>query len=92
MSEHETYKTLDELKYEDLLELKKAIKENKIEILINKQLEKFKNGNKVCPVCNTLIQEGDLTLFFGPIGLRKQATFCATDCLEYFLTKLKKEL
>ena len=29
-----------------------------------------------------------LTLIFGPKGLRKKASFSATDCLEYFLNLL----
>jgi hypothetical protein len=30
-------------------------------------------------------------LIFGPKDFRKKASFCALDCLEYFIEKIKKE-
>ena len=81
---------IKELEKEELQELKNLINKGKAEQVVNKELEKFKNPNKVCPVCNTPVKEKDFTLFFGPTGLRKKAIFDAADCLQYFLHKLQK--
>lgn len=78
---------------EDLKLIKKDLETGNIEKLINKKLqEKIEaDFNKVCPVCNIPIGEENLTLVFGPKGLKKKASFCALDCLEYFLDRLKQE-
>ena len=84
--------TVEKLSFEELMQLKREIESGKVEQLINSQLERFKNNNQVCPVCNTAIRDGDLTLMFGPENFRKKASFCATDCLEYFIGKLKRDV
>jgi hypothetical protein len=78
---------------ENLNLIKKDLEAGNIERLINKKLQekKEKDFNKVCPVCQAPIEEENFTLVFGPKGLRKKASFCAMDCLEYFLNKIKKE-
>lgn len=83
-------KSLDE---EELKLIKKDLEDGNIERLINKRLFEIREAdlNRVCPVCNTPIGEESLTLMFGPLGLRKKASFCALDCLEYFLNKMKIE-
>ncbi|MFH1649051.1 MAG: hypothetical protein ABIA93_00700 [Candidatus Woesearchaeota archaeon] len=43
---------------------------------------------KTCPVCHSAVQEGTLTLIFGPKEFRRKATFCAYDCLLYFAQNL----
>ena len=58
--------TVEKLSFEELMQLKREIESGKVEQLINSQLERFKNNNQVCPVCNTAIRDGDLTLMFGP--------------------------
>ncbi len=83
-------KTLEKMSREELLELKRMIQAGEAENIIQRRLEKFKNGNKVCPVCNTRIIDEGFTLVFGPIGFKKKATFDGLDCLEYFITKLKE--
>ena len=86
-------KLIESLDEEDLKLLKKDLKAGNIERLINKKLQdkREEDFNKVCPVCQAQIEEGSLTLIFGPEGLRKKASFCAMDCLEYFLNKIKEE-
>lgn len=78
---------------EDLRLLQKDLNSGNIEKLINKRLQEKieKNENRVCPVCHTPVREENLTLVFGPEGFRKKASFCALDCLEYFLNKVKDE-
>ncbi|HHE36238.1 MAG TPA: hypothetical protein ENL16_00300 [Candidatus Woesearchaeota archaeon] len=86
-------KLIENLNEEDLKLIKKDLEAGNIERLINKKLQEKKEEdfNKVCPVCQTPIGEESLTLIFGPKGLRKKASFCALDCLEYFLNKIKQE-
>ncbi|MBU1201128.1 MAG: hypothetical protein KJ583_01810 [Nanoarchaeota archaeon] len=81
---------IEKLTIEELTELKRIIKEGMVEKLIENKLEKFKNNNKICPVCNTQIEDNGLTLIFGPTDFRKKATFDAADCLEYFISKIRK--
>ena len=82
---------IENLNQEELEYLKNDIKTGNMERLINKRLfEKINNQtNKICPVCHSNIGEDSLTLIFGPKGLRKKASFCALDCLEYFINKIK---
>ena len=84
---------IENLDEEDLKLIKKDLELGNIERLINKKLQEKKevDFNKVCPVCQTPIEEEGLTLVFGPKGLRKKASFCAQDCLEYFLNRIKQE-
>jgi len=86
-------KLIENLSEEDLRLIKKDLEAGNIERLINKKLQEKREEdfNKVCPVCQTPVGEENLTLIFGPKGLRKKASFCALDCLEYFLNKIKEE-
>ncbi len=82
---------IDKLDFEEILRLRKEIIEGKAKKIIDNKLETFKNSNKVCPVCNSVVGDEGLTLLFGPPNFRKKATFDGTDCLEYFLYKIKNE-
>lgn len=81
---------IKQLTLEELLELRNNLEKGEMKNLIEKRLERFKNLNKVCPVCNTPVEEEGFTLIFGPEDLKKKATFDAIDCLEYFLYKMRK--
>ncbi|MFH1771008.1 MAG: hypothetical protein ABH828_05650 [archaeon] len=81
---------IKQLTFEELTELKNNLEKGEMKELVEQRLERFKNLNKVCPVCNTAVEEEGYTLIFGPEGLKKKATFDAIDCLEYFLYKMKK--
>ena len=82
---------INELPIEDLRLLKKDVIVGNMEKLINKRINLHDNrGVKQCPVCHNNVDEDiDKVLIFGPAGLRKKAVFCAYDCMEYFLRKLK---
>ncbi len=62
--------------------------------LIEKKLEERNlKHNKLCSNCTGIINPystNNYTLIFGPDDFRKKATFCALDCLEYFLNSLKQ--
>ncbi len=84
---------IESLDEQDLKLIKKDLEAGNIDRLISKKLQEKKETdfNKVCPVCQSQIGEENLTLIFGPEELRKKASFCAIDCLEYFLNKIKEE-
>lgn len=85
---------IDELDIEQLLKLKKELIEGNIERLINKKILSFNWGEEnICPVCNRKIDDinnGAYVLYFGAKDFRRKASFCATDCLSYFVEKLSK--
>ena len=67
------------------IHLKKLVKD---EIKKNEKLH-----DKHCSVCANKIHPEDMnnyTLVFGPESFKKKASFCAIDCMEYFLHNLKK--
>jgi len=84
---------IEDLDEEELNLIRKDLEAGNIARLINKKLQdrREEDFNKVCPVCHTPITEESLTLIFGPKDLRKKASFCAMDCLEYFIAKIKQE-
>lgn len=84
---------INELDEDELELIKKDLEEGHIEKLINQKIneKRERDFNKVCPVCQTPIDEDSLTLIFGPKGLKRKASFCALDCLQYFVNKIKEE-
>jgi hypothetical protein len=84
---------IENLDEDDLKLIKKDLEAGNIERLISKKLQEQKetDSNKVCPVCQNEIGEENMTLVFGPKDLRKKASFCAIDCLEYFLNRIKDD-
>lgn len=83
---------IENMSYEELIDLKNNILEGNIQKTINDKIEeKREQTNKVCPVCHNTIDENSLKLEFGPKDLRRRAYFCAIDCLEYFINRIKKQ-
>jgi len=84
---------IDKLDQEDLEKIQKDFEEGHLQKLVRKKLDEFvvQDRNKVCPVCNSPIVEENFTLVFGPKDFRKKASFCAFDCLEYFINQLKQQ-
>jgi len=84
---------INELDEEDLDLIRKDLEAGNLDKLIRQKLMEKQDQelNKVCPVCQTRIDDESLTLIFGPKDFRKKANFCALDCLEYFIEKIKKE-
>jgi ribosomal protein S3AE len=84
-------KAIDQMDHNEIKEVREAYLTGHMENLINEKLQQKlqEDPNKVCPVCNSPIEDSNMTLVFGPSDFRKKASFCALDCLEFFLGKIK---
>lgn len=84
------------LEYKELLRMKDDLNKggDSIRILVeNKIKEEIRKRNEFCAVCSSKIEpesETKFTLAFGPEKNGKKVSFCAVDCMEYFLSGLKK--
>lgn len=75
---------------EDILLIKKDLDEGNITRLVTERIAELELPQRVCPVCNTpLDDDAPYVLYFGT-GVRKKARFDALDCLQAFIeTELK---
>ncbi|MBI1969399.1 hypothetical protein HYS48_01780 [Candidatus Woesearchaeota archaeon] len=86
---------LRRLSYPALQEIKKAMEEGNIDMLQSvegRMQELEQQHNLFCSNCFGKINMDSTTTFtlvFGLSRARKKATFCALDCLTYFLENLK---
>jgi hypothetical protein len=86
---------MEEVTYEDLYKMKADLDTGAehIKKLVDEKISDLENKNlKVCATCGNqinLLTTRNYSLIFGPPDLRKQAYFCALDCLEYFVQNLK---
>jgi len=85
---------LESLDYNELLDFKKQMKEggSMIKDVLKNHVDVIEKINtRVCATCgNQLdIQTKNMALHFGPEDFKKKASFCAFDCLEFFLNQLK---
>jgi hypothetical protein len=83
------------LSYEELVDLQRDLFAGGTgikQIVTNKIKEVSESQIRVCATCGNTINLGqnhEYTLIFGPKDLKKRASFCAVDCLEYFFVQLK---
>jgi len=86
---------MDYLEYEELLKIKKDLTMGGLHLLQlvdTKIKEETTRHDVFCCICNSRLEQysvNNYTLIFGPEDLRKKASFCAIDCMEYFLKNLK---
>jgi hypothetical protein len=79
---------LEKLDLEQLKKLDDEFRKGRIQELI--ETKAAKEEKKACAVCGREMPKNtSLILEFGDPGLRKRAHFCAYDCMDYFLGKLK---
>ncbi len=87
---------VDLLEYEELLKVKNDLNKggNGVRILIDNRLkEETKKRNEFCAVCASKIDSSSETRFsmtIGPEDFERKVSFCAMDCLQYFLEEMKK--
>jgi hypothetical protein len=84
------------LEHSELVKIKSDLDSGGLHIrkLIEGEIRKSEAAHeKICSVCHNKIDPEDtnnFTLVFGPESFKKKASFCAIDCMEYFLNNLKK--
>jgi DNA repair exonuclease SbcCD ATPase subunit len=72
---------------EDVLLIKQDLDEGNIGRLISERLAELELPQRVCPVCNTELDDNaPYVLYFGT-GIRKKARFDALDCLKTFISE-----
>jgi len=83
------------LDYKELLKLQYDLKHGGVHLkkLVEQRIKELESSpKKYCAGCGREIDPSSpttQTLIFGPPDFKKKATFCAQDCLEYFLNELK---
>jgi len=86
---------VDMIEFNELVNMKRDLSKGGMEIdkIISDRIkEEIKKHEVCCSICNSKIDPystTNFTLIFGPEDLKKKASFCAIDCLEYFLRNLK---
>ncbi|RMF54774.1 hypothetical protein D6745_04190 [Candidatus Woesearchaeota archaeon] len=83
---------INELPYEELIKMKKDLDYGgkHLKHLVNLKIEEFKTKKRsVCATCGAPLGSHNMTLIFGPDDFKKKASFCAPDCLKYFLKKIE---
>ncbi len=84
------------LNYEELIDLQRDLfgGGTTIKQFVNNRIKEVNDSQtRVCATCGNTVNLGlnqEYTLIFGPKDLKKRATFCAVDCLEYFFVQLKQ--
>lgn len=84
-----------QIEHDDLLKMMKDIEKGGLQmrkILQDQIAQNEKRHDVNCATCSSAIDPDNsrtFTLMFGPPDFRKRATFCAHDCLEFFIEKLK---
>jgi len=86
---------VDYLEFEELVKMRKDLTMGGLHLLQlvdNKIREETKKHDVYCCICNNRLEPysvNNYTIIFGPEDLKKKASFCAIDCLEYFLKNLR---
>ena len=84
------------LNYEELIDLQRDLFGGGAQfkqLVTNKIKEINESETKICATCGSAVnlrENYEYTLLFGPKDLKKRASFCAVDCLEYFFIQLKQ--
>lgn len=87
---------ISSMDYPDLVDLNEDLMEgghSTRKLVEQKIVEKEKALGKVCAVCQSEMDPhstNNYTILLGPEGLRRKASFCALDCLKFFIADLEK--
>ncbi|MFC1752405.1 hypothetical protein ACFL96_03310 [Thermoproteota archaeon] len=86
---------IEQLDLGELIKVRKDLQKGggKICGIVDSKIKKeLRKHSSYCCVCNSKVDPysvSNFTLVFGPEDMKKKATFCAIDCLEYFIGNLK---
>ncbi len=87
---------IGQLNYEELVEMQRDLFSGgaSIKQLVSNKIKELNDSQtRVCATCGGTVNlsvNHEYTLIFGPRDLKKRASFCAVDCLEYFFIQLKQ--
>src|SRR3989338_7966634 len=87
---------IEYLEYDELIKVRMDLEKGGVQVarLIDSKIEQeIRKYNIFCATCSEkldLYHFNHFTLFFGPQDLQRRASFCALDCLEYFLKNLRQ--
>jgi len=87
---------IEYLEYDELIKVRMDLEKGGVQVarLIDSKIEQeIRKYNILCATCSQkldLYSFNHFTLFFGPQDIQRRASFCALDCLEYFLKNLKE--
>lgn len=87
---------IEYLEYDELIKMRMDLEKGGIQIaqLVDNKIEQeMRKYNIFCATCShklDLYSCNHFTLFFGPQDIQRRASFCALDCLEYFLKNLRQ--
>jgi len=82
--------------FEELVRIKDDLNNggDSVKLLVDNRIkEEIKKQNEFCAVCAANIDnecKTKLSLLVGPVDNEKKVSFCAIDCMEYFIGELKK--
>ncbi len=91
-----SYSFIHKMGDQELYTLRRELERGRDEMLhaVTEQIRiREAQHQRICATCNSIIDDKsdtNFTLIFGPADLRKRATFCAFDCLEYFFAGIKR--
>ena len=87
---------MQKLKHEDLVTIQKDLFNGgtKLRDIVSGCLREIEEAEtRVCTNCGSKVnvdRAENFTLMFGPISMKKKASFCALDCLQYFFDNMKE--
>lgn len=87
---------IDYLEFDELIKIKKDLCMGGIHLhkVLDSQIRReIQKHEHFCCICNSRIMPDNVnnfTLIFGPQDLQRKISFCAIDCLEYFISNLKE--
>lgn len=83
------------LDYNELISLQKDLSGGALDLrkMVGSKIREIETKEtKICGTCGEGIKPElaeTYTLLFGPDSFKKKASFCGSDCLEYFFVKLR---
>ena len=86
---------LSSLEYDELLELQRDLfngGSSTKQVVSNKIKEITAKESRTCGTCGSPVNlrvANEFTLIFGTPEVKKRASFCALDCMDYFTSNLK---
>ena len=87
---------IGKLDHHELIGLKSSLEKGDIDMLAvlkERIAEKEREHGMFCSACQNEISPqsaSTFTILFGPEGFKKKSTFCAYDCLTYFMENLRE--